>query len=126
MIILFFTTSTTFQAVQKFGSPGAQWDGHHSFIATAPKGGPLAMIKSEYFLDDGTTIMVGFGNDHTAIDLTDTDQVQVPPRRLHRFPHDSTSRAVQGLHQASHRFWSVALKSLAGRVFLSTRSAKIA
>ncbi|WP_137824333.1 NAD(P)/FAD-dependent oxidoreductase [Brevibacterium sp. 2SA] len=67
-------------ADEKTNSVGSKiWikiDGHHSFIATAPKGGPLAMIKSEYFLDDGTTIMVGFGGDHTAIDLTDTDQVQ--------------------------------------------------
>lgn len=51
-------------------------EGHHNFIATAPTGSPIAMVKSEYFLEDGTTIMVGFGSDHTTIDLQDVDQVQ--------------------------------------------------
>lgn len=50
--------------------------GHHNFIATAPTGSPIAMMKAEYFLDDGTTIFVGFGPDHTAIDLQDVAQVQ--------------------------------------------------
>lgn len=50
--------------------------GHHSFIATAPSGNTIAMIKSEYFLDDDTTIMVGFGSDHTQINLQDVEQVQ--------------------------------------------------
>lgn len=50
--------------------------GHHNFIATAPQPSPIAMTKAEYFLDDDTTILVGFGADHTAIDLTDTAQVQ--------------------------------------------------
>ncbi|MDN5795611.1 MAG: FAD-dependent oxidoreductase [Intrasporangium sp.] len=51
-------------------------EGHHSFIATAPGQSPIAMTKSEYFLDDGTTILVGFGPDHTKINLQDTAQVQ--------------------------------------------------
>lgn len=50
--------------------------GHHNFIATAPTGSPIAMMKAEYFLQDGTTIFVGFGPDHSAIDLHDVDQVQ--------------------------------------------------
>lgn len=51
-------------------------EGHHNFIATAPQPSAIAMTKAEYFLDDGTTILVGFGADHTAIDLNDKDQVQ--------------------------------------------------
>ncbi|SJN28181.1 amine oxidase [Microbacterium esteraromaticum] len=50
--------------------------GHHSLIAYAPTGNPLALVRSEYFLEDDTTIMVGFGPDHTAIDLDDKTQVQ--------------------------------------------------
>lgn len=50
--------------------------GHHSLIAYAPTGSPIALMRSEYFLDEGTTILVGFGPDHTAIDLTDVAQVQ--------------------------------------------------
>ena len=50
--------------------------GHHSFIATAPTGHPIAMTRSEYFLDDDTTILVGFGPDRTKIDPSDRDQVQ--------------------------------------------------
>jgi monoamine oxidase len=50
--------------------------GHHSFIATAPTGSPIAMAKSEYFLDDDTTILVGFGPDRTKIDWDDREQIQ--------------------------------------------------
>ncbi|GAA3764702.1 NAD(P)/FAD-dependent oxidoreductase [Microbacterium kribbense] len=50
--------------------------GHHSFIATAPTGSPIAMTRSEYFLDDGTTILVGFGPDRTKIDWDDRDAIQ--------------------------------------------------
>lgn len=67
-------------AAEKTNSRGCKiWikiDGHHSFLASAPTGSPLSMIKSEYFLDDGTTIMVGFGTDATEIDLHDREQVQ--------------------------------------------------
>ncbi|GAB3264298.1 NAD(P)/FAD-dependent oxidoreductase [Arthrobacter pigmenti] len=55
--------------------------GHHSILATAPTGNPLAMMKSEYFLDDDTTILVGFGPDHTKIDLHNANQVQELVRR---------------------------------------------
>ncbi len=50
--------------------------GHHSLIAYAPTGHPLALIRSEYFLDDDTTILVGFGPDHSRIDLHDPQGVQ--------------------------------------------------
>lgn len=50
--------------------------GHRSFIATAPTGHPIAMTRSEYFLPDDTTILVGFGSDHGDLDLEDVAQVQ--------------------------------------------------
>lgn len=54
--------------------------GHHSIIAYAPAttspDHPLALIRSEYFLEDGTTILVGFGPDHTRLDLNDATAVQ--------------------------------------------------
>lgn len=50
--------------------------GRHSFVGYAPTGNPLALVRSEYFLDDGTTILVGFGPDHTKIDLENPGQVQ--------------------------------------------------
>lgn len=50
--------------------------GHQSIIAYAPSISPIALIRSEYFLDDGTTILVGFGSDHSLIDLTNADEVQ--------------------------------------------------
>ena len=50
--------------------------GHHSLIAYAPTGNPIALIRSEYFRDDDTTILVGFGPDHTKIDLDDAAAVQ--------------------------------------------------
>ncbi|MDN5762180.1 MAG: FAD-dependent oxidoreductase [Microlunatus sp.] len=55
--------------------------GHHSLIAYAPTGNPIALIRSEYFLDDDTTILVGFGPDHTRIDLQDSEAVQEVIRR---------------------------------------------
>ena len=51
-------------------------EGHHNFIATAPTGSPIAMTKAEYFLEDNTTVLVGFGPDHTKIDLNSVEQVQ--------------------------------------------------
>jgi monoamine oxidase len=50
--------------------------GHHSLMAYAPTGNPIALVRSEYFLEDDSTILVGFGPDHTKIDLDDRDQVQ--------------------------------------------------
>ncbi|MGV8894866.1 MAG: NAD(P)/FAD-dependent oxidoreductase [Rhodoglobus sp.] len=55
--------------------------GHQSIIAYAPTGHPLALIRSEYFLDDDTTIIVGFGPDHSKIDLNDASAVQEIVRR---------------------------------------------
>jgi monoamine oxidase len=55
--------------------------GHHSLIAYAPTGNPIALIRSEYFRDDDTTILVGFGPDHTKIDLDDAAAVQEIVRR---------------------------------------------
>lgn len=51
-------------------------EGHHSILATAPTGSPIALTRSEFFEDDGTTILVGFGADRRAIDLEDADQAQ--------------------------------------------------
>ena len=55
--------------------------GHHSLIAYAPTGNPIALVRSEYYADDDTTILVGFGPDHTAIDLDDRESVQELVRR---------------------------------------------
>ncbi|MGQ7310767.1 NAD(P)/FAD-dependent oxidoreductase [Microbacterium arabinogalactanolyticum] len=54
--------------------------GKHSLIAYAPTGNPIALVRSEYF-DDDSTILVGFGPDHSQIDLTDAAQVQEIVRR---------------------------------------------
>lgn len=54
--------------------------GHHSIMAYAPASTspdhPLALIRSEYFLDDDSTILVGFGPDHTRLNLEDAAAVQ--------------------------------------------------
>ncbi|ETD31770.1 NAD(P)/FAD-dependent oxidoreductase [Williamsia sp. D3] len=51
--------------------------GRHSIIAGAPGDNPISLLRSEYFLDDeDTTILVGFGSDHNAIDLQDVDSAQ--------------------------------------------------
>ncbi|MEE3849720.1 NAD(P)/FAD-dependent oxidoreductase [Gordonia sp. LSe1-13] len=51
--------------------------GHHSIIAGAPGGHPISLLRSEYFLEDeDATILVGFGSDHTAIDLDDKASAQ--------------------------------------------------
>ena len=54
--------------------------GKHSLIAYAPTGNPIALVRSEYF-DEDSTILVGFGPDHSQIDLTDAAQVQEIVRR---------------------------------------------
>ncbi|MEZ2190270.1 NAD(P)/FAD-dependent oxidoreductase [Corynebacterium sp. CCM 9204] len=58
---------------QKWNSTGAKiWikvKGHHSILCYAPSPGPVTVMRSEYFTDDDATILVGFGPDHTAIDL---------------------------------------------------------
>lgn len=50
-------------------------EGHKNVFAYGDAGHPIAMIRSEYFLDDGTTIMVGFGPDHTELDGEDVAEV---------------------------------------------------
>lgn len=51
-------------------------EGHHNLMAYAPTGYPIALIRSEYFLDDGTTICVGFGPERDAIDLNSVEDAQ--------------------------------------------------
>jgi len=55
--------------------------GHHSLLGYAPSGHPIALVRSEYFLDDGTTILVGFGPDHSALALDDARHVEELVRR---------------------------------------------
>lgn len=59
----------------KWGCVGAKYwiklRGHHSVFGYAPSSHPIAVLRSEYFLDDDTTICVGFGPDHAALDVTD-------------------------------------------------------
>ncbi|MEK6312079.1 MAG: NAD(P)/FAD-dependent oxidoreductase [Curtobacterium sp.] len=50
--------------------------GRRSVIG-APGGHPINLLRSEYFLEDeDATILVGFGSDHTAIDLEDPASAQ--------------------------------------------------
>lgn len=46
-------------------------EGHHNIFGYAPQPHTAAMLRSEYFLDDGSTICVVFGSDHTRVDLED-------------------------------------------------------
>lgn len=46
-------------------------EGHHSFIAGAPSDFPINLVKAEYFPEDDSTVLVGFGHDHTEMSLTD-------------------------------------------------------
>jgi monoamine oxidase len=51
--------------------------GRHSIIAGAPGDSPISLLRSEYFLtDEDATIVVGFGSDHTAIQLDDIASAQ--------------------------------------------------
>ncbi|MDR7373643.1 monoamine oxidase [Kocuria rhizophila] len=60
---------------QKWNSTGCKiWikvKGHHSIIGYAPTPHKVAVFRSEFFMDDDTTICVGFGSHHDAVDLTD-------------------------------------------------------
>jgi monoamine oxidase len=52
-------------------------DGHHSIIAGAPGNNPISLMRSEKFLDDeNATILVGFGSDHTTIELENIESAQ--------------------------------------------------
>jgi monoamine oxidase len=53
----------------------ARLRGDHSFIAYAPTGYPLSLVRTEYSID-GDTIAVGFGPDASVLDPNDTDAVQ--------------------------------------------------
>jgi monoamine oxidase len=51
--------------------------GHHSIIAGAPGEHPISLMRSEKFLpDEDSTIIVGFGSDHTRIELDSVESVQ--------------------------------------------------
>lgn len=45
--------------------------GHHNVFGYAPQPHTAAMLRSEYFLEDGSTICVAFGSDHRKVDLED-------------------------------------------------------
>ena len=51
--------------------------GHRSFLAGAPGDHPISLLRSEYFLpDEDATVMVGFGSDHTRIQLDSVESAQ--------------------------------------------------
>lgn len=64
----------------KWNSQGAKiWikiKGHHRFLGYAPKPAKMSVVRSEYFMDDDTTILVGFGYDNTNIDLNSIEDAQ--------------------------------------------------
>jgi uncharacterized cupin superfamily protein len=55
--------------------------GHRRFLAQAPDGHPLTFAWPEYFLDDDTSIIVGFGPDAGVLDGNDAGAVQEILRR---------------------------------------------
>lgn len=65
---------------EKWNSQGAKiWikiKGHHRFLGYAPKPAKISVLRSEYFMDDGTTILVGFGHDNTIVDLNSIEDAQ--------------------------------------------------
>lgn len=51
--------------------------GRHSLLAGAPGEHPISLLRTEYFLpDEDATILVGFGSDHTSIDLDNVASAQ--------------------------------------------------
>lgn len=51
--------------------------GQQSFLAGAPGGSPISLLRTEYFLpDEDATVMVGFGSDHTRIQLDSVESAQ--------------------------------------------------
>src|SRR5699024_2093932 len=51
--------------------------GHHPMEAYAPHTSKVSLMRSEYFMDDDTTIFMGFGADHKALpDLTSIEEAQ--------------------------------------------------
>lgn len=62
---------------EKWNSTGCKiWikiKGHHNVFGYAPAPALVSVFRSEYFMEDGTTICVGFGSNHEAVDLTDRE-----------------------------------------------------
>ncbi|MDN5699048.1 MAG: FAD-dependent oxidoreductase [Kocuria sp.] len=60
---------------KKWNSTGCKiWvkiKGHHSILGYAPTPAKMAIFRSEFFLDDDTTICVGFGPHHDQLNLND-------------------------------------------------------
>lgn len=65
---------------QKWNTEGAKiWikiKGHHKFLGYAPYPAKMSVVRSEYFMDDDTTILVGFGGDHKNVDLNSVEDAQ--------------------------------------------------
>ena len=65
---------------QKWNSTGFKiWikiKGHHPITTFAPTPNTGAILRSEYFMDDGTTVCVCFGSDHTRVDLNSVADAQ--------------------------------------------------
>ncbi|MDO5048838.1 MAG: NAD(P)/FAD-dependent oxidoreductase [Actinomycetaceae bacterium] len=64
----------------KWNAQGAKiWikiKGHHRFLGYAPKPHKMSVLRSEYFMDDDTTILVGFGYDAKNVDLNSIEDAQ--------------------------------------------------
>lgn len=64
----------------KWNAEGAKiWikiKGHHRFLGYAPKPHKISVLRSEYFMDDDTTILVGFGYNAKNIDLNSIEDAQ--------------------------------------------------
>lgn len=50
--------------------------GRHEMAAVAPGNNPISLMQCEYFGEDDTTVLVGFGSDHNAIDVTSVESAQ--------------------------------------------------
>ena len=65
---------------QKWNTEGAKiWikiKGHHKFLGYAPYPAKMSVVRSEYFTNDDTTILVGFGGDHKNVDLNSIEDAQ--------------------------------------------------
>ncbi|MDI9587783.1 MAG: NAD(P)/FAD-dependent oxidoreductase [Acidobacteriota bacterium] len=64
----------------KWNAQGAKiWikvKGHQKFLGYAPKPYKISVLRSEYFMDDDTTILVGFGYNAKEIDLNSIEDAQ--------------------------------------------------
>ncbi len=50
--------------------------GRHNVFGYAPSPAKISVMRSEYFMDDDTTILVGFGSDHDAVNLSNIEDAQ--------------------------------------------------